>query len=164
MSYYEALLYEDEEVLRVIPVHPFGFLWAIVLGLLFICSAFFFIIPLFAWERIGFSVFGLLLVVGIYLGLRVITMVRYSSFIITDERLIDWDQRGIFDQEISEVSLEEITDVSYRMKGMVQSMAQVGSVRVVAQDGEVTLVLHGVQHPQEAQRFINTSRRDVQGE
>ncbi len=162
MRFYDRLLNEDERVIKVIRSQPIAFAWSIFFSLLLICSAAFFMVPLFGIGRIGFSVFGFLLVVGIFLGIRVIVMAKYNSFIITDTRLIDWDQRGLFDQEISEISLDEIYDVSYRIKGPVNTAMNVGSIRVQSQDGEIVFVLHGVKYPEEAQRFINDVRRDLE--
>ncbi len=161
MSYFEELLYEDERVIRVIRSHPIAFFWSIFFSILFICLAAFFIIPLFAMGRIGFSVFGLLVVIGLFLGFRALVMIRHNSFIITDRRLIDWSQRGLFDQEISETLLEDIYDVSHRIKGVLRTMANVGSVRVLSREEGLSFVLYGVKNPQEVRDYINGIRYEL---
>jgi uncharacterized membrane protein YdbT with pleckstrin-like domain len=53
-----------------------------------------------------------------------------SLQIVTDKRLIDIDQTGLFRREVNELSLDRIEDVSYRQNGIWGAIFNFGTVSV----------------------------------
>ena len=51
-----------------------------------------------------------------------------SVQVVTTERVIDIDQRGLFNREVNEVSLEKIEDVSYKQKTFLSLLFNYGNV------------------------------------
>jgi hypothetical protein len=53
-----------------------------------------------------------------------------SLQIVTDKRLIDVDQRGLFNREVNELALEKIEDISYKPSGVWGTIFNYGYVSV----------------------------------
>jgi uncharacterized membrane protein YdbT with pleckstrin-like domain len=53
-----------------------------------------------------------------------------SLQIVTDQRLIDIDQTGLFNREVNELSIERIEDVTYKQNGILPAIFGYGSVSV----------------------------------
>ena len=54
----------------------------------------------------------------------------YDIWIITDRRLIDVEQKSLFDHVTSELRLSKIQDVTFEMKGFMPSMFHYGNIYV----------------------------------
>ena len=102
MAFYEKYLKDDEQLIRIIRRYWLTFIIPGLLSAVLILIPFFFLIPLFAagrWGIIGFSV--LLFIGGIYC-LRTIVVGYFNCFIVTDRRIVDHDQSGLFERNVSE--------------------------------------------------------------
>jgi Bacterial PH domain len=53
-----------------------------------------------------------------------------SIQIVTDKRLIDIDQRGLFQREVNELSIDKVEDVSYKQNGIFGAVFNYGHVTV----------------------------------
>lgn len=53
-----------------------------------------------------------------------------DSWILTDKRLIDIQQLGLFNRRISEMHLSNIQNVSLEIKGLIQTLLKFGDIRV----------------------------------
>jgi hypothetical protein len=51
-----------------------------------------------------------------------------SLQLVTNDRIIDIDQRGIFKREVNELAIKNIQDVTYKQNGVLQSLLGYGEV------------------------------------
>ena len=68
---------------------------------------------LFRWQTVGLIIFLFLLAIGIIILIRLIVSWYYNAFLITNERVILYRQKGLFNREVSEVEYQKIQDVAY---------------------------------------------------
>ena len=123
----------DEEVITILHHHPIGFIKQIFITAFIILLSFFLMYPLFNnLDQLGVAIFVALLATGIFYGGREFFIWYYNVFIITNQRIIDMDQRGFFEKIVSEVPYENIIDVSYYVKGIGQSIFKLGTIKVKA--------------------------------
>ena len=89
-----------------------------------------------------------------------------SLQIVTNKRLIDVDQRGIFSREVNELPIEKIEDVTHKQTGLLQSLFNYGTISVQSAAEISTtnspsqaitsgFVFENVSHPSEVQSIIN---------
>ncbi len=144
-----------EEIVAV--VRHFGLtLWPKILAAIFLIVApFFFIFPLFKWGSWGVGLFLLLILLGVFYAARIFVLWYYNCFIITNRRVIDIDQRGIFSRVVSEADFSEIKDVSHRRKGIWQTIFRYGDVRIQIADTDIGLEIKNVRAPEETQQLIS---------
>jgi len=59
-----------------------------------------------------------------------LTMHSLDTWIVTDERIIDISQIGLFSRKVSELHLTSIEDISVHTKGVLQSYLDFGNVEI----------------------------------
>ncbi len=59
-----------------------------------------------------------------------LTMHSLDTWIVTNERILDIVQIGLFNRKISELHLESIQDISVNTKGFVQSYLNFGNIEI----------------------------------
>lgn len=153
-------LKEDEQVIQIIRKYPLIFVGPIIISTVFIIAPFFFLYPLFHWGGWGVLAFFVLLGVGILLGLRVFIIYSFNVFIITNQRIIDIDQRGFFDRTVSETTYDKIQDVSFKLKGIAQTLWHYGSIIIQTAGNQANIELHGVKDPEKVQQMITEIQKE----
>ena len=79
--------------------------------------------------------------------------------IVTDRRLIDLDQRGLFDCVVTEAPFRQIDEVTYRVKGLLPTLCRYGDVRVQLAGSAADLAFCRIPAPQRLHDLINDLRR-----
>ncbi|MBF8280664.1 MAG: hypothetical protein HW383_437 [Candidatus Magasanikbacteria bacterium] len=127
---------------------------AYFMGGLLILAAFFLLFPLFILGGIGIAIFIALIILGLILIGRRFFLWYRNAFAITNERIIDFDQRGFFERVVSESTLEKIQDVSFHFHGFWQTSLHYGDVNVQTAWGSVNLKIPCVRRPERVQRLV----------
>ncbi|PIR66460.1 MAG: hypothetical protein COU51_03835 [Parcubacteria group bacterium CG10_big_fil_rev_8_21_14_0_10_36_14] len=154
-------LKEGEEVLLVVRQTPIVYSTAILFGLLFFLLPFFFLFPLFSWGKIGMVIFFILLGGAIFFTLYQLIDWYFNCGIVTNVRVIDIDQKGLFNRIVSEVPYYKIDDVSYNIKGIKQSMFRYGNVVVAIRGYRSSVTLRNVAKPAMIQELVLEVERRV---
>lgn len=162
----------NEQVLLVIRRHWFSFLGALVI------FAFLFIGPLVALivtpHYLPFAITGevravIFFLLALYLMAVLTTMfltwsIYYlDTWIITDQRLIDIDQRGLFRRGISEIPLERVQNVSIEIPGFIATVLHFGNLKIQTA-GESDFTIVEVPDCYEAKELILQHSRRAGGE
>lgn len=143
--------FEDEEVLFTFRKHPvvmrkglIFFMLALLLGTA----------P--ALLKPEFSVFFGGLAGGLLLGLLFMFPAwlswYYSIFIVTDQRLIQITQKGLFSKSVVDLGLGQIMMVNYEIAGLQQTLLGFGTIMMQTYVGD--LVIHDVHHPAKIQKKL----------
>ncbi|HNP74847.1 MAG TPA: PH domain-containing protein [bacterium] len=106
----------DERIENIIRRSGRYFFLQAVIAAALLLLAFFLIYPLFNWGWPGVIGFCLLIVMGLGLTLRIYWSYYFTTFIMTDRRIIDLDQRGFLNFFITSVLYSKIQDVSFKKK------------------------------------------------
>jgi len=92
-----------------------------------------------------------------------ITLFMFSAFIdyyldvwiVTDQRIINIEQRGLFNREIAEQGLDRIQDVSGIQKGVLQTFFSFGDVHIQTAGEVQKFVFSQIAHPFDVVKTIN---------
>ncbi len=144
-----------EEMMAV--VRHFGLtFWPQILAVaLLVILPFFLIFPLFKWGYWGVAIFLFFILLALIYALRTIVVWYYNAFVITNQRIVDIDQRGFFERIVSEAPYEKIQDVSWRRKGVWQTIFRYGNVRVQMSGAASGLEIKNVRGPERVQELIS---------
>lgn len=80
-----------------------------------------------------------------YLGLLTSVLVTWLAYyldvwIITDHRIIDIEQYGLFHREISEIALDRVQNVTIEIPGFIPTVLNFGNLKIkTAGEGEFTI-------------------------
>jgi hypothetical protein len=152
----------DEEIVMILHHHPIGFLKQIIVTAFIILLSFFLMYPLFNFlDQLGVALFIALLATGIFYGGREFYIWYNNVFVITNQRIIDIDQRGFFEKIVSEIPYENIIDISYYVKGFWQTVLKLGTVKIKA--GGVDLVLKNIKEVIKVNQILLDSIRQGTG-
>jgi hypothetical protein len=151
--------FDDEEVLFVFRKHPIVMRKGLVLGML---GPLFGIIPSTINPGLGFGWFFGGLGAGVILGILMFIPSwigwHFSVFIITDQRLIQITQKGLFNRSVVDMGLNQIQMVNYQVAGLQETLLGFGTIMMQTLVGD--LVIHDIHHPGKIQKKILQILRD----
>ncbi len=156
---YFADQFDDEEVLFVFRKHPIVMRRGLVMGMIAIVLG---TVPAAIKPQLGFGWFfggiGIGLVVGILLLMPYWIGWYYSVFIVTDQRLIQISQKGLFHRSVVDMRLNQIQMVNYQISGLEETLLGFGTITMQTLVGD--LVIHAVHHPAKIQKKLLEVLRD----
>jgi len=156
---YFADQFDDEEVLMVFRKHPVVMRKGLVLALM---GPLLGVIPAAIKPTLGFGWFFGGLAAGFVLGILLFIpgwiAWYYSVFIVTDQRLIQITQKGLFHRAVVDIGLNQIQMVNYEIAGLQETLLGFGTIMVQTYMGD--LVIHDVHHPAKIQKKMLHILRD----
>lgn len=82
----------------------------------------------------------------------------YSVFIVTNQRLIQITQKGLFHRSIVALGLNQIQMVNYEIAGLEETVLGFGTIMIQTYVGSLTI--HDVHHPAKIQKELLTILRE----
>ncbi len=143
--------FDDEEVLFVFRKHPVVMRKGLIISMIAILLG---TIPALIKPEMSYFFGGL--AGGFVLALIVFSPSWiswfYSVFIVTDQRLIQITQKGLFHRSVVDLSLSQIQMVNYEVAGIQQTLLGFGTIMMQTYVGD--LVIHDIHHPAKIQKKI----------
>jgi len=154
-------LRSDEQVIRVIRHH-----WAAIAGVI-LPAGFFLVALLVAKLYFNFNYFGYAWQVIGFVGLLSAIYILYQIFIwrrngiyITNKRLVNNEQNGLFTKTVTELLYQDIHEIRYRQKGISASMNRYGTL-IIKTLSDHEIVLDNIPSPEETVELINKIRISI---
>ena len=143
--------FEDEEVLLVFRKHPIVMRKGLILCMLAILLG---TVPALIKPEMSYFFGGL--AAGFLLGLLLFfpswISWFYSVFIVTNQRLIQITQKGLFNRSVVDLNLNQIQMVNYQIGGLQETLLSFGTIMMQTYMGD--LVVHDIHHPAKIQKQI----------
>lgn len=148
-------LKEDEEF--VLKVHHYFLVFVphLLLSLLIFVLDFFLLYFLFRQGAWGVYVFLLVLLITLFYFFRILFFWYKNIFVITDKRLVDFDQQGFFNKKVSEIPFNKIRDVSFHRKGLWQTMCKYGDLHIHMKESDKPIKLYNIKDTEDLQELMN---------
>lgn len=99
----------------------------------------------------GFDITYLVLVLALLL---IITLYYLNMQIITDQRIVDIDQVGLFGRNVSELQLENIEDTTSESHGVLATIFNFGNVFVQTAGAKDRFEFDNVPHPELVKKLV----------
>ncbi|HUC90324.1 MAG TPA: PH domain-containing protein [Patescibacteria group bacterium] len=143
--------FDDEEVLFVFRKHPIVMRRGLIFAMLAILLG---TVPSLFKPEYSVYFIGLLcgLAVGAILFLPAWIAWWFSVFIVTNQRLIQITQKGLFHRSVIDMGLSQIQMVNYQVSGLQQTMLGFGTIMMQTFVGD--LVIHEIHHPAAIQKKL----------
>jgi len=166
---------KTEKILRLVRKHWFVLLGDIIVLVVFIALP---VIFLVGWNALNISSFisysgSPLYVAGFFLfawlflvwivGWHMWTDYYLDVFIITDKRIFDITQYGLFRRTSSSFRLDRIQNITVEMSGIIQTLLDFGTIRLETAGEREDFVAHFIARPYELKKTIN-EMQDVEAE
>jgi len=137
----------------ILELLPMAFSFLVIIGTAFFVS---YLIP----ESIGSAIPLVFLIMMIFLHmLWIISFIMLADYyldiwILTNERLITIEQKGLFSRKLSEFELQKIQDVSVNISGFFPTLLNYGDVRVRTASENPDFAFKQVESPNKAKDNI----------
>lgn len=150
--------FEDEEMLLLFRKHPIVMRREIVIASVLLLLG---TIPALIKPTYLFF-FG-----GLAIGLVLCTLVMFyawigwyfSVYIVTDQRLLQMSQKGLWKRSVVDIGLDKIQTISYEINGLQETLLGFGTIIIQTYVGE--LVIHDVYHPKKIQNRMSHILREL---
>lgn len=143
--------FDDEEVLLVFRKHPVVMRRGFVIAMLVLLLG---SVPSLFNPTYGTYFLGM----GIAIALSALVMLPswigwyFSVFIVTDQRLIQITQKGLFNRSVIDMRLNQIQMVNYQIAGLQETLLGFGTIMMQTFVGD--LVIHEIHHPAAIQKKL----------
>jgi uncharacterized membrane protein YdbT with pleckstrin-like domain len=97
--------------------------------------------------------------IGIILFLYHFILWYFTIYIVTDQRIRQVTQRGLFGKDVIELRLSKIQNISYNIPGLSGEMFKYGTIIIQTFVGD--LVIHNVEHPEEIYNKLQDAVNNV---
>lgn len=110
---------------------------------------------------------GILLVLGFawIIAMWVAFFIVYTDYyldvwVLTDQRLIDIDQKGLFAREVATLSLDKIQDVTAKQSGLFPTILNYGDVHLQSAGTEREFTIFHVRHPKQVREMLMAQQEE----
>lgn len=119
-----------------------GWMWLVIFGVVGF-------IPMLIWrnEQMLFFVWLGCLVVGILIAIRSYMRWYYSYYLLTNQRIRQIQQRGLFRKSVVDLGLDKIQTITYDVPGVLGGIFGYGTLVLKTQVGDMTISM--VRKPEE---------------
>ena len=152
-------LQEQEHVERIVRRHPVTLVPSLFLSAVLIIIPFFFLFHLLKAGVFGVLCFVIFVAVGVFIAMRVMHIWDADVVILTNRRVVDVDQHGLWARVVSEVSWQDIQEVRWERRGMIDVLCRMGMLRFYANVPPSELSVPHVSHPETVLSLIQTLRQ-----
>lgn len=154
-------LKDEEQIRAMVRRHAVTLVGKLVLAMVLIVVPFFLLFPLFNLGIFGVIVFAIVILAGVVLAARTLFVWDNDVLIITNQRIVDVDQKGLFSRHVSEASLNMIQDVSWKKQGFWHTLFRMGDVTVQTAGATSTIQGENLPRPEKIHELINDARHEA---
>ncbi len=154
-------LHEKEEIVRIVRRAGITLVPALGGGAALVLLDFFLIAWWFQFRTWGPFGFGVTLILAAMIGFRGWYIWSMNILAITNQRVIDINQHGLFRRTVAETTYDKIQDVRYTIHGLWQTMFKFGSIIIQTAGSATTLELNNIATPFEVQQQLMNIQRQL---
>ena len=153
MKLFTQELKEEEKVIKIVHKHWGSFVFSAVKIFLAFSIPFFLSSFLFS-NSIGLIIFFILFIGASLYTLHLWMNWYFDLFVLTNQRLINIDQKGIFTREVSEATYANVQGVTYELSGLFAMLFNYGTVKIQAIGIKDLVKIESAQDPKRLQELI----------
>lgn len=153
-SYFTRQFKNGEEILEVVRPAWIAFLPMGALGALLTLLPFFLMFELFRRGVWGVLAFFILLAVGASLFARTAFLSRRNGVLLTRERIVDIEQRGLFHKVVSDIPYSKIEESRYEQRGPLAMMFGYGTVIIQTRGAGADIEIRFARDPKRIHEMI----------
>jgi hypothetical protein len=157
MSYLNYELNEDEKLIALIRKHWITLTLPLAKAIVAIAVIAILAKKLFEFEY-GKEIVFVWIIASILYAVHEIIIWHLDCYIITNKRIIDIDQKSIFQRIVAEAGLENIQEVIYLTKGPLETILSYGTVNVKTSSSGSMIGMEHIPNPVEVKDMIMNAK------
>jgi hypothetical protein len=148
-------LRENEKIDEIVYHHPMIMAPHLAVCLLILFLDFFMMYYLFLQGWWGAGLFVLVVVIVAFYIVRLFFLFRNNRLIVTNQRIIDFEQVSFFEKFVNEFSFGKIREARAIIKGIGPTLFRYGNLKLILEDEVGPFELYRVANPLKLQDKIN---------
>ncbi len=152
----------NEKIFLLIRKHWFNYLIFLFLAILMLVPVIIIIVYLTLYRdqmSVNVAVFlviatGIILLLTLAIELYGFVDYYLDIYIVTDERLVDISQNGLFSRDISELQIRQVQDVSAHVEGFFDTLLHFGDVYIQTAGDRENFIFASIPHPYSVSKQI----------
>jgi len=109
---------------------------------------------MFRFGYVGLILFLIIFALGLFSFIKTIVVWRFTAMVITNRRIIDFDQHGLFVRQLSEAPFVNVQDITLSQKGLLALMFNYGTIKVQTAGTSGTLEFPYIRRPREVHEIL----------
>ena len=150
----DVKLKEGEEFIKAVYHHPMVIIPHLVISFFILILDFFLMYFLFLQGWWGVALFAAVIVVVLFYFLRIVFLYKKNKFLITNQRIVDFEQPSFFEKYKNEISLYKIKEIEVIKKGLVGMIFGYGTLKLHIKNEVTPLELFRISKPEKLQEEI----------
>jgi uncharacterized membrane protein YdbT with pleckstrin-like domain len=154
---------EGEKIVLLLRKHPITNIpWIIVVILMSFAPLLLKYFPLLSFLPSNFLIAAIILwyLLTIASAIEGFLQWFFNVYIVTDERIVDFDFYNLIYKEISEAKIDKIQDVTYKVGGLVRTIFNYGDVAIQTAGTVPNFDFEAVPNPQEVVKILQALRTE----
>ena len=148
------ILKENEEIIEMFRTYGLFIVLPVAIGLILALAPWFFFVRLYDLGSAGMAVFVLLQTAGWLLIIKTLYIWRRNLLVVTTLRIIDVNQKSIFNRTISEVGYDMMQNVTYEVDGVLATILNYGNLIFETIGSDTAYVFKRVKSPVRIQNIV----------
>ena len=148
-------LRDNEKILKVVRHAPPVIFPHVFICFLILILDFFLMYYLFLQGWWGVVLFGGVVAVVAFYVLRTVFLFRANRFVVTNRRIVDVEQVGVFEKFINEFSFAKVIEAKATVKGVWPTIFHYGDLHLSLRDDLGAYELYKIPAPLELQNMLN---------
>ena len=151
---------EDENIILVLHRHPATLFLSITKPLI-IAIAIIIVLVVYVYSNpMLFSILFIMLLLSLIWVFYEWLCWWLDIFIVTDQRIIDIDQKSLFNKRVSEATWDKVQDVTYEIKGVTATFFDYGSVFIQTAGAIGVVTFAEIAEPDKIKSLITDIQKD----
>ncbi|MBT5338043.1 hypothetical protein HN858_01470 [Candidatus Falkowbacteria bacterium] len=151
----DVQLREKEKIVQVVYHHPIVIIPHLIICFLILVLNFFLMYYLFLQGWWGAILFLGIIVSVVFYILRLIFLYRKNRFVITNQRVIDYEQVGFFERFINEFPYSKIKQANAVIRGLGPTIFRYGNLKLILKEDVGPVELYKISKPLKLQSLIS---------
>ena len=148
------ILKDNEEIIEMFRTYGLFIVLPVAIGLILALAPWFFFVRLYDLGSAGMAVFVLSQTVGWLLIIKTLYIWRRNLLVVTTLRIIDVNQKSIFNRTISEVGYDMMQNVTYEVDGVLATILNYGNLIFETIGSDTAYVFKRVKSPVRIQNIV----------
>ena len=145
-----------EDFVPTLPWWIFLFIW--------IALPFFFLVPLMRQGMIGLIFLAVMAGAGVIMTFRTHFSWQKTVLVVTDQRSVDISQHGFFDRTVNELEHKDLSEVTFRVKGLLSTTFRFGTVYLRAAGNAADIAVRRIHRPIDLHHLLNDLKKEAKND
>ncbi len=148
------ILKDKEEIIEVCRTYGLFLVLPVALGLILALGPWFFFVRLYDFGLAGLIAFVIVQTVGWLIIIKTVYIWRRNLLVVTTLRIIDVNQKSIFNRIISEVGYDMMQNVTYEVNGVLATLLNYGNMIFETIGSDTAYVFKRIKNPVRIQNVV----------